>query len=471
MGSYTQFTFDRALADDSNIMISVIIPVYNSEKYLRECLDSIVNQSLINIEIICINDGSTDSSLDILNEYAIKDRRIKVISQANTGVSSVRNAGIKIARGEYIGFVDSDDYVDLDYFEKLYYAAKRNCADIAACSVLRIKNKKKKFLIRCKKEVITSDIKQKYKLLKLPNWSFSCCKIYKTQSLRESGILFREGIFYEDIVFTNTLVRKLKTLVTVPEIKYYYRIHADSITNQTSLKHIEDAQNAAVEIQEFVQTQGTLSGVGKHWHSEKLYELKILGLPIYTKVKYGRIIQHKILSIPILKTKIFNENIDLVYCWVDGNDKDWQNNKNFWSEKTGITTNPCRYIDNEELKYSLRSIMKNIPWVNKIFIITDNQIPAWLDINHPKIRIINHKEIIPKEYLPCFNSELLESFVDEIPELSEYFLYANDDMFIGRPITPDYFFNFKGKPRVFLKRQKWKYLDNCYQKNIIFLQI
>ena len=99
--------------------ISVIIPVYNSEKFLKKCLDSIINQTLNDIEIICIDDGSTDKSLRILNNFADKDNRITIINQKNSGPSAARNKGIENAKGEYIGFVDSDDWIDLDFYEKL----------------------------------------------------------------------------------------------------------------------------------------------------------------------------------------------------------------------------------------------------------------------------------------------------------------------------------------------------------------
>lgn len=102
------------------IKVSIIIPVYNTEKYLRKCLDSAINQTLKEIEIICINDGSTDNSLSILKEYANKDNRVVVLDIPNSGVASARNFGIKKAHGRYIGFIDSDDWVDAGYFENLY---------------------------------------------------------------------------------------------------------------------------------------------------------------------------------------------------------------------------------------------------------------------------------------------------------------------------------------------------------------
>ena len=110
--------------------VSVIIPVYNVEKYLEECLDSVCNQTLANIEIICVNDGSTDGSVDILNAYAEKDDRIKIISQSNQGLGASRNNGLKASSGKYILFLDSDDYIDLTSLEKLVDNIVSNDSDM-----------------------------------------------------------------------------------------------------------------------------------------------------------------------------------------------------------------------------------------------------------------------------------------------------------------------------------------------------
>lgn len=110
--------------------VSVVVPVYNAEKYLEECLDSIMVQTLKDIEVICVNDGSTDRSGQILNEYAKKDSRIKVIHKENGGVVSARNTGVDIAEGKYIGFVDSDDWVEPEMYEKLYEIAEREDVDL-----------------------------------------------------------------------------------------------------------------------------------------------------------------------------------------------------------------------------------------------------------------------------------------------------------------------------------------------------
>ena len=118
-----------------DIKVSIIVPVYNVARYLGECLDSIINQTLDDIEIICINDGSTDNSLEILEEYAKKDSRIWIFTIENSGLSLARNYGIKHANGKYVGFVDSDDYINETMFEKLYNSCEQNDLDLAICKI------------------------------------------------------------------------------------------------------------------------------------------------------------------------------------------------------------------------------------------------------------------------------------------------------------------------------------------------
>ena len=164
--------------------------------------------------------------------------------------------------------------------------------------------------------------------------------------------------------------------------------------------------------------------------------------------------------------------IDLVYLWVNDKDEEWQAKRCYWAKKLGVANaeenNDCRYSNNDELKYSLRSAEMYAPWINKIFIVTDNQIPNWLDTNHPKIKIIDHKEIMPEECLPCFNSNAIETCIDNIPELSEYFLYANDDMFFADSVQPSDFFDKTGKPIVNLRYRDWLEPTNTHMQNILY---
>ncbi len=153
------------------------------------------------------------------------------------------------------------------------------------------------------------------------------------------------------------------------------------------------------------------------------------------------------------------KRIDLVYLWVDGSDKKWLQKR---SEITGKpfddteANTKARFTDNEELKFSLRSVEKYLGWIRKIFIVTDNQTPHWIDASNPKIQIVNQREILPLEANPCFNSNVIEYFLYKIPNLSERFLYANDDMFFNAPLDPRFFFAEDGYPIVRLKKDRFR---------------
>jgi glycosyltransferase involved in cell wall biosynthesis len=155
-----------------------------------------------------------------------------------------------------------------------------------------------------------------------------------------------------------------------------------------------------------------------------------------------------------------NFKIDLVYLWVDGNDEKWRAKKNKFLKAEGRELNSfavgsTRWDENEELKFSLRSAAQFAPWINHIYIVTDGQIPSWLDLGNSRVSIVDHKDIIPEKYLPLFNSAAIELFIHKIPGLSEYFLYANDDCFFGDHVKPEFFFDKSGAPLVMLKEKKW----------------
>lgn len=162
-------------------------------------------------------------------------------------------------------------------------------------------------------------------------------------------------------------------------------------------------------------------------------------------------------------------DIDLVYLWVNGNDPKWIAKHDACIGKPSTADVNCRgrYVDNDELKYSLRSVEKYAPWIRKIFIVTDNQIPEWLDTSHPKIRIVDHTEILPKKCLPCFNSIVIEHHLHLIPGLSEHFLYANDDTFINKPVTPWTFFAKDSLPIIRMNRRPFRKWLLLYRKKVL----
>lgn len=164
------------------------------------------------------------------------------------------------------------------------------------------------------------------------------------------------------------------------------------------------------------------------------------------------------------------QEIDLVYLWVDGNDPEWRKKHNAAVGKTeegSAVDCDGRYVDNSELKYSLRSVEKYAPWIRKIFIVTDSQTPRWLDTANPKIRIVDHKEILPEDVLPTFNANTLENALFRIPGLGEHFLFANDDVFLNREVMPGDFFTPEGKPIVRLNRRPLRKLNLWLRRKVL----
>ncbi|MDR1743339.1 MAG: Stealth CR1 domain-containing protein [Dysgonamonadaceae bacterium] len=174
-----------------------------------------------------------------------------------------------------------------------------------------------------------------------------------------------------------------------------------------------------------------------------------------------------------MKKYTANFPVDLVYLWVDGSDEQWLAKKNAFLGKTTFHKDVnCkgRFADNDELKFSLRSLEKYAPWIRKIFIVTDNQIPDWIDVENTKIQVVNQNDILPKEAQPCYNSVIIEHFLYKIPDLAEHFLYANDDMFFNAAVEPEDFFAADGYPIVRLRpypfAQFWYFVKKMAGKKL-----
>lgn len=162
--------------------------------------------------------------------------------------------------------------------------------------------------------------------------------------------------------------------------------------------------------------------------------------------------------------------VDLVYLWVDGNDLAWQAKRNALigaAEESSSVNCKGRYANNDELKFSLRSIEQHAPWIRKIFIVTDNQTPDWLDTSNPRVEIVDHSTILSPESLPCFNSCVIEHHLWKIPGLAEHFLYANDDMLLGREVKVQDFFTSEGMPIVRLTRKPFRKLRWFFRENVL----
>lgn len=208
-------------------MISVIIPVYQVEKHLRRCLDSVITQTFSDLEIILVNDGSTDSSGKICDEYAEKDSRIKVIHQENQGLSAARNAGLDIAKGDFIGFVDGDDYIEPAMYENLYQAAIENNADITICNFHRVDDSNKT-LFYSNLKAWTGNSKDFVKKDGI-RYNYVWHKLYKKNLFK--NIRFPVGRQWEDLFIMHDVFWHAEKITIIPYIGYNYVAHSQSITS------------------------------------------------------------------------------------------------------------------------------------------------------------------------------------------------------------------------------------------------
>lgn len=219
-------------------LISVIVPVYNTEKHLKVCIDSIVNQTLTNIEIILINDGSSDDSLKILQEYAEQDSRIIVIDQENKGLGETRNVGIKLASAPYLSFIDSDDFISHRMLEILYKAALKDNADIVKCGFTRTEpdgkftNERSNYLSTSKDDFFQQLISCNYLSVV---WN----ALY-TKNLFISNNLFFKKITYEDAEISHKLIHYAKKTTLIDKYFYFWRKTDGSITRSINFTQIDD---------------------------------------------------------------------------------------------------------------------------------------------------------------------------------------------------------------------------------------
>lgn len=310
--------------------VSIIVPVYNVEKYLSKCLDSLVNQSLDDIEIIIVNDGSQDASQHIIDEFQKKyPKKIKAFIKENGGLSDARNFGLEHVTGDFIGFVDSDDYVTSDMFEEMLTLAQKHHAEMVICNLQKvdengnitqkipqIPNMPEKIVLE-KNLTVFSDL-----------GCFACNKLFKKELFE--GKRFKKGVHYEDIQLIPQLLLETNIIVHTQKYHYQYFERSDSISKTHNLrgldmlKAVEDVEEAYAQskfknlqlpLRNFQILQGIYSFLAyvAYVKSEEDFEkmskelskfIKQRGIKLYDILSYRRFGKNYLLSLP-LKKKVF----------------------------------------------------------------------------------------------------------------------------------------------------------------------
>lgn len=258
-------------------LISVIVPVYNVEKYINKCIDSIINQTYKNIEIILIDDGSTDNSGKICDEYSKKDNRVKVIHKKNSGVSSTRNIGIQKAIGEWIAFVDSDDWIELNFCEEMLLTAVEEGADCVICKCNKVRNEEtNKSEHKNQKELYNS----REFLIKVLNvqsgYGFCHSKMIKKETIK--GITFDTQLKVgEDALFNIQIAENMKKIVFNGNPLYNYRINGESVVRRYDIEYANKYRKSMQKAKEYLlRKYENDESIKQNLHNYIMYHLLLI---------------------------------------------------------------------------------------------------------------------------------------------------------------------------------------------------
>lgn len=289
-----------------NYLISIIVPIYNVDKYLEECIESLKNQTYKNLEIILINDGSADNSEQICREEAKQDNRIVFINKKNGGAASAKNKGLKVAKGDYITFVDSDDFIEPDMIEYMVNTIKKYNSDIIQCSFINLYKNTEKFK---QDKIVEQRISSKDFLeLFLTKWDSSLFwnKLFKRDVIE--NVFFKEGRCIDDEFFTYKCVINSKSIVTSNKIVYNYRMRKSGVMkSESSQKQIlKDRVDYLYERYDLVRT--LYKDLYKDFLENLLTYYLIISKDYYVDEKLLDYMKDNLKSI---KGKIITSNIDI----------------------------------------------------------------------------------------------------------------------------------------------------------------
>lgn len=305
-----------------NIKISIIIPIYNAAKFLEECLRSIVKQDFKDIEIICVNDGSTDNSLEILKKLSKEDSRVKIIDKKNEGVSKARNVALEVAQGKYCLNIDSDDYIDQGYFKALYERAEKDNLDITISNIIfDYFNDSSKNYILNDLEILDEKVisGEEYINIFLKNnfYGYTWNKLIKTEAYKRNNLKYNEDIFMmEDVEMILKLAKVGKKIGKVNKAFYHYIQHQTNGSKKISLKRIEDMQKCYEELFKYFKKDKIILFELQKRYLSSIFNFLKCSFNLKNDIKY-KILQEEYLlkskNTPFLKIKKGDIKMEIVY--------------------------------------------------------------------------------------------------------------------------------------------------------------
>lgn len=260
--------------------ISVIIPVYNTEKYLEKCLDSILNNTLKDIEIICVDDGSTDNSLNILEKYVKLYSNITILHLNNLGGGAARNQGLKIAKGKYLSFLDSDDFFANDMFEKLYNQLEKTDADVCICGINKYSEKEKSLIIDNAPNIPNS-IKnlETFNYNDIPDDIFlyfknaAWNKMFRTDFIKKQKLEFQEIKRSNDLYFSRVSLLSANKITHIDEKLVYYRMHQKTNCQNNNYKYPYEFSKALLKLNDYINNNNYSLKIKKSFKEFAIYDI------------------------------------------------------------------------------------------------------------------------------------------------------------------------------------------------------
>lgn len=337
--------------------VSVIIPVFNKEKYLKKCLDSVVNQSLKEIEIICIDDGSTDASLRILEEYSKEDTRINIIKQSNKGPGLARNRGLDVATSEYVFFLDADDWIELNALEKVYNNAIESNSEIVLFNAVEYlpENKIKNRVYYPQNIQHTFDFHDKKDIV-MNNFLIACTKLHKLDFIRKYDIRFSENGLFEDVFFHIQSMIKASRISYVNEIFYNYRRtekntrQTESIQSRKSFQFLDILE----KIKTYLMNEGVYYDLEENFIDFKLTELTNLFNNNNNKSDFYNLLKKDFNINPIKKEILIKIHVEKQHFYI--NIKESENLDDYFNQ---LNKNNHTPVDNSlKNKFFIKNFLK-----------------------------------------------------------------------------------------------------------------